>query len=387
MRIAQIIDTLDLLGGAQKMQVVLAQMVQDMDVDLTVLVLEDRSRGTKLPNMLKALNVDVHHYPAPKLLNLPRAWKLYKFLRQGNFDLVHTNLTHANIVGVFVAWLAGIPAVAGIRNAFYVQHRFYAIRSMLESFTLNVMADGIMAVGKATAEAQQARFPEKPIVAIPSSVALPKPISAEERIRSRAVLASNLDQPVIITVGNLIEQKGFADLIDGFSIVQQTYPEAQLAIVGDGELKEELQAQIESLELTDKVKLVGRREDVTNLLAASDIFVSSSHWEGLSNAILEAMAAGLPMVATAVADTPNVVVHGTGLLVPPKRPTALAKAISTLLANPDMQRDLGKHAKLHVAQHHNPFQWAGQMLNLYRTILQNGDIKHSKFLAVERSKS
>lgn len=370
MRVVQIIDTLDLLGGAQKMQVALAEEVQGMDISLTVLTLEGESQGTALPVLLESFGADVHYFPAPKLLNPRRFWKLYRFLRNGRFDLAHTNLTYANIVGVFAAWLAGIPTVAGLRNAFHNKRRFHTIRTLFEGFTLSVMANKIMAVGQATADAHQARFPQKPIVAVPNSVVLPEPVSLTERTARRATLLDRPDRPLIITVGRLTEQKGYADLLEAFAIVQKNQADSRLIIAGDGELYTNLKEQIKSLGLEGKVKLLGRRNDVPHLLAASDIFVSSSHWEGLSNAILEAMATGLPVVATAVADTPNVVVPGTGLLVLPQQPQELANAISTLLNNPAQREEFGRQARLHVDCQHNPTLWAEQMLNLYKTVLK-----------------
>lgn len=387
MRVVQIIDTLDLLGGAQKMQVAFAEAVEGMDIDLTVLTLEKESEGTALPSLLESYGVDVHYFPARKLLSPGRFWQLFKFLHSGHFDIAHTNLTYANIVGVFAAWLAGIPTIAGLRNAFNQRRRFHTIRALLESFTLKFLVRKIMAVGAATAEAHQARFPKKPIVPVPNSVVLPEPVSAAERAAIRATLLDHPERPLLISVGRLTPQKGYIDLLNAFALVQQSHAESRLIIVGDGELHGALKDQIEALGLGDSAQLLGRREDVPRLLAASDIFVSSSHWEGLSNAILEAMAAGLPLVATAVADTPNIVVPGTGLIVPPQQPNELATAMLTLLENPAQREAFGQQARLFVDRQHNPARWAKQMINLYQSVLENGRTGRKNSFAVERSES
>lgn len=158
-------------------------------------------------------------------------------------------------------------------------------------------------------------------------------------------------------------------MLTAFASVRQQHPDAALLIAGTGNLHDELAAQISRLDLTNHAWLLGPRNDVPDLLAASDIFVSSSHWEGLSNALLEAMAAGLPIVATNNSDTPRVVVEGTGLLVPAKEPTQLANALRTLLDNPEQRCALGQAAREHMAEAYSLDRWAAQMLALWESAL------------------
>ena len=111
--------------------------------------------------------------------------------------------------------------------------------------------------------------------------------------------------------------------------VQEHIPTVQLLLVGDGELRGDLEAQTRSLGLSEIVTFAGHRADIPEILATLDLFVLPSLWEGMLNAVLEAMAAGLPVVATAVGGTAEVVVDGvTGLLVTPRDPDALANAIN-----------------------------------------------------------
>ena len=114
-----------------------------------------------------------------------------------------------------------------------------------------------------------------------------------------------------------------------------------------------------------RVILLGVRNDVPRLLAAGDIFVSASHWEGLPVAVLEAMAVGLPVVATSVGDVPDVVVPGTGLIVPPHQPAALATTIRTLLDDPEQGRQLGMAGRAHVVRNYAIEAWADKLLKLY----------------------
>ena len=159
-------------------------------------------------------------------------------------------------------------------------------------------------------------------------------------------------------------------MIDAFARVNQEFPEAALAIVGGGVLDVELQAQIENLGLQNDVVLVGRRNDVPRLLAASDVFVSASLWEGLPIVILEGMSAGLPIVATTVGDVPNVIDENTGVLVAPKQPEALAQAISQYLKDPSLVRKHGDAAKHQVELNFSPDAWANKITNLYQEVVE-----------------
>jgi len=132
------------------------------------------------------------------------------------------------------------------------------------------------------------------------------------------------------------------EFIRAMAQVRGTYPEAHGLIVGEVELDEETQALVRELGLQDHLTLLGRRSDMPEVLSAFDVFVLSSHDEGMSNAILEAMAMERAVVATDVGGTREVVRHdASGLLVPPKDPLALADAISTLLADPERARAMG----------------------------------------------
>ncbi|MCP4425739.1 MAG: glycosyltransferase, partial [Chloroflexi bacterium] len=187
-------------------------------------------------------------------------------------------------------------------------------------------------------------------------------------------LVGDTERPLLIAVGRLMAQKGYFDLIEAFDTVRHTVPNAALVIVGRGHLHDQMMADIQTRQLTDNIILLGARTDVPQLLAASDLYVSASHWEGLSNALLEAMAAGLPVVATSVNDTPNVVVAGTGQLVPSQTPAALADAICRYLTHPEARKQAGAAAKAHIAAQFNPAAWVRQMLTLYRSVLpQHGE--------------
>jgi glycosyltransferase involved in cell wall biosynthesis len=147
-------------------------------------------------------------------------------------------------------------------------------------------------------------------------------------------------RPRLVTVGRLKAPKDFATLVRAFAALPSNSFEA--LIVGDGPERPVVEAEVERLGLGRAVRLLGERQDVPALLAGSDVFVLSSASEGLPLSVEEAMAAGLPVVASAVGGVPEVVVEGeTGFLVPPGDVDRLAAALGRLLADPSLRRRMG----------------------------------------------
>jgi len=175
---------------------------------------------------------------------------------------------------------------------------------------------------------------------------------------------------LVVTVGRLTEQKGHCYLIDAATSVVSLHPDTHFLFIGDGELRGELQRQAQQAGLSENVHFLGIRKDVPDLLAAADLFVLPSLWEGLSVALLEAMAAGKPIVATAVSGTTQAMTHGeTGLIVPSCDSRALADAINQLLSDPAQAQALGQAAKQHVVANYSAQKQAHEHLALYRRLL------------------
>lgn len=367
MRVLQMIDSLHLVGGVQHLQVLFARSLQGSGIELTV-VSQRQDENSPLPERLRAYGARVVSIPG-KLGNPDTFRRIYQFVRQGDFDIIHTHMMHSNILGGLAGWLAGVPVVSSIHNSVISHKRWHTLRFGLETFALRRFADRVMAVGQTTAEAHKERLRGIDIRVIPNAVEILPPLTSEERLAARTELMGDPNRRMIISVGRLTEQKGYPDLLDAFRQVHPAFPEAFLVIAGSGKQAQELEEMVRRFGLQDAVRLTGAREDVPRLLAASDLFVSSSLWEGLPKVILEAMAAGLPLVATSVGDTPNVVQEEFGLLVPPGQPVQLAQAICSLLSNPERMRSWGKAAREYARLHHSAEQWAQQVIGLYEEVL------------------
>lgn len=366
MRVLQIIDTL-LTGGAERLQVTFAEAVRARDVQLTVVSL--RSGDSPIPALLESLGVTVHMMPAPKLFYPPRLRQLWGLLRREQFDVIHSHLAYANILAALLGRLTSIPVVASLHNTVVSEPGVNPAQTSLETAALRFGARRVIAVGNAVAEAHRERLKGKAIDIIPNAVQEIPPLSDAERAALRAEITGDAARPLLISVGRLWPQKGYGDLLTAFAQVHRAYPSAALAVVGTGILYDELAAQIAALGLQGHVFLLGMRSDVPALLAASDLYVNASHWEGLPVAVLEAMSAGLAVAATAVGDVPHAVIEGTGVLVPPQNPALLAEAICKLLSQPDCMHAMGAAAKAHVSRRYGVDTWADQILQLYQTVI------------------
>jgi glycosyltransferase involved in cell wall biosynthesis len=175
---------------------------------------------------------------------------------------------------------------------------------------------------------------------------------------------------LIATVGRLVEAKGHRYLIESAKPVLSRFPDAHFLIIGDGELRTELERQAAQLEVAEHVHFLGTRKEVAGLLAAADLFVLPSLWEGLPMALLEAMAAAKPIVSTAVAGTDETIISGqTGLVVPPRDSLALAEGISHLLREPAEAQAMGQAARRLVEASFSARKNASEHVRLYRRLL------------------
>lgn len=357
MRIAHLIDGL-YIGGADRLLVTFAETASAHSIEPTVIPLRIYS-GTPYVDQLRAAKTRVVEFRGRNLVDPVRFARLVAFLRRERFDVLHTHLTYAIILGSLAGRLTGTPVVATLHNT--QPDRWLR----LESFALRYGAGHVIADGIEIARAYQTRLPNKTIEVVLNVASGATSITPEERLMLRSQMAGDPNRTVLIAVGRLAPQKGYDDLLVAVHHLQEKHPSIVLAIAGIGELGDRLTTRIAELGLQNSVKLLGARNDVPRLLEASDIFVSSSHWEGLPVAVLEAMSAGLPIVATNVGDVPQVITPETGLIVPPHQPLRLAEALNTLCSDSKLRARLGASARNYVTQHHNPNAWLDQIAAVY----------------------
>lgn len=378
MRLVQILDTLQ-VGGAQKMQIFLAQSLRPLGIDLTVISLSDDA-DPALVAQLKATGVQIVTFPFPRLFSPLSFFQLVLYLRREKFDLLHAYLSYSNIVGSLAGRLSGTPVIASLRNASYDRQK-YSSRTKIEDFSLKFLADRVLANGNVVGEVARIRSGKTPVDVIVNAVDLIPPLGEDERNALRLELVGGMHRPLLLSVGRLTSEKGFFDLLDAFKIVHLVRPTATLVIAGGGMLKEEkdLVAHLTELDLQNDVFLLGSRNDVPRLLAAADVYVNSSLREGTPVSVLEAMAAGLPIIATAVGENPFLLSREAGILVPPGQPEKLAAAIIFLLDSPQKRIELGSAARIRIKENYERTTWSRSLLSLYGEVIPEAKEYLAKF--------
>ncbi len=217
---------------------------------------------------------------------------------------------------------------------------------------------------------RDAGTPDQRIRRIPDAVDL-NHVRVSGRPPSRASAASR--SPTVVTVGHLSPEKGHRVLVEGWPTVLARVPGARLWIAGAGPERGELETLVQRLSLAASVRLLGFCEDVGDLLAGADVFVMPSLEEGLGTAVLEAMAMGLPVVASRTGGLPEVVGDGiTGVLVPPGEPLPLADAVVRLLQDREASARMGAAGRRRAAAQFSAEGMATGYLGLYRELVHAG---------------
>jgi glycosyltransferase involved in cell wall biosynthesis len=212
---------------------------------------------------------------------------------------------------------------------------------------------------------------------IPNGVTIPPPRTPKRRLGARKALGEihsdlQLDAPapLVIYTGRLHEAKGLNDLLAAWSLIAPSHPTARLWLVGEGPQREDLMETIIARGLTMSVRLPGAFDNVEEMLDAADAFVLPSYVEGMSLSLLEAMAAGLPVIATDIpANRALVENKTTGLLVPPRDPAALAAALRRVLEHHELAQQLGQSARCRVAAEFSLETTAARHLELFEEVI------------------
>ncbi len=298
-------------------------------------------------------------------LDLRSVLALRRELKRSAPDLVHLHTGRATWLGGIAAWSAGIPAITTRRMDRRVSR---GLRTKLVYGTFVRRAAAISpAVTRCLLEGG---VDATRIRVIPSSVDPSRIVVKRSRADVRAELGAAAEDVVLVALGTLVERKGLDVLVDAMSRLAGKDVHPRLWIAGHGDMRDALQRQIDSAGLSERVRLLGRREDVGDLLGAADVFVLPSRAEGLGVAALEAMGAGLPVIASRVGGLAEAVVDGrTGTLVPPGDAVALAEALARAVRDPDERSSMGRAGRERVASSFLPDQMVEAYEKLYAEVL------------------
>ncbi|MCW2919504.1 MAG: hypothetical protein JWN52_7572 [Actinomycetia bacterium] len=354
------------LGGAEKQVVLLARGLRARGVDTTVLVM---FAGGPREDALRAAGVPVVHLGFRRRTAgwgmLPSAlmafFRLVGHLRRMRPDVLHAFLIHSYVVAAPAARLAGVPVlVAGRRSLGDFKQGRRLVLALERAATR--ATDHLIANAEAVAAdaRRQEGFAQDKITVVYNGL----PDSAFD-LAPPAVLATDL--PVVLCVANFRPYKGHWYLLDAIARLRAEALPCTLVLVGDGPGRTDLEQFAERLGLD--VRFLGVRTDVEKLLARADAVVLASLHEGMSNAVMEAMAAGLPIVATEVGGTGELL-RGRGVLVPPADPGALADGLERVLTDPAFAEDLGRRARSWSQAHLRVDSMVDQHIRIYRDLLE-----------------
>jgi glycosyltransferase involved in cell wall biosynthesis/predicted Ser/Thr protein kinase len=356
------------LGGAENAMFMLLESLDRAAWEPTLL-LDDAPGVEPLAERAAALGVPVR-LVAPLPLGLGGARRvpaLVRLLRQRRPDVFHAHMSSpvACKWALAAAVLARVPAVLGT-----VQVGEYEPPDRSAYWQLRALACGVdryLAVSGAIAAelVERLGWPAAKIEVSYNAVDVARAaVAAPPGLREQ--LGGSATRPLVLTPARLDAQKGHDVLLEAAAAV----PGARFAFAGEGPERGRLEALARELGLADRVLFLGRREDVPQLLAAADVFVLPSLYEGSSLAVLEAMAAGTPVVSSAIGGTDELVEDGeSGLLVPPGDSEALAAALRKLLGAPGLGRRLAARARERVAEDLTRERMAARVTGVYEELL------------------
>jgi glycosyltransferase involved in cell wall biosynthesis len=368
-RVLQLITSLE-RGGAENHLLALLTHADRQAFQLETAVL--CGEGELVP-VFREAGIPVHLLRSRTRFDPLALGRLVKLLRDGNFDILHSHLFRADIyAGLAVAQL-------GDRRPLVVSTRHNDDRFFLNPFVglihymVSAQQDLIIAISDHIARFTVARGVRDPGRVRRVYHGLEPPVTRaleREGQRIRAELGVGADDFLVGNVGRLALQKGQRHLIGAMPLLLQRVPRAHAVIAGGGDLEDYLCDLAEEAGVAERVHVLGPRKDVPALMHAIDVFAMPSIWEGFGLVLLEAMAAGRPIVASRVATIPEVVVDGeTGLLVPAGDPQALSDALADLADQPALAQQFGEAGRERLRRQFSIDKMVGDTELLYRELL------------------
>lgn len=381
-RILQLVRNLD-VGGAQEVVVTLASRLSSEGHEVIVGTLKDGPVRSEIQRAgIPVVVLEERRRPVTSPMGfLADMWRLRRritgLIDDHGIDIVQTHLLRS--VDFVVASLSRRVSVVWTfhnvnftlrrehlsRHGWLLTPKRVVYRTLYRAFARRVAA--IVAVSDEVGEVVDSYLGgAQRVTVIHNGVDTARFTDAAASPTLRDELRLQPDDRLMLMVGTFKEQKGHRHLIDAVARLHAGTRRLTVALVGDGPLRDSIARLVEEMNMTERVRFLGNRRDVPSLLATADYFVLPSLWEGLPMALLEAMAAGLPCLATRVSGSAAAIVPGvSGLLVPPGDADALADGIEYLLADDDRAAAMGAAARERVETRYSAVQQARTHLALF----------------------
>lgn len=353
--VAHFITDLD-VGGAEKQLSIILPYLQESFENHVICAI---GKGP-IAQTLEQKHIPVHYLDLSSR-NDPRVlFQLYRALKKLLPDVLITYLIYADITGRIIGRLTGVNKIicsqrSSLLERDYLRTLDKTTSNLVDVYTVQTRAHKHML-------SKRLRVPMQKFFVIPNAAEI---INRKKKIGRRKQLGFNDDDIIVTYVGHMKKGKGHNDLLLAASQISNLqFPISKsfhLLLVGDGVLRKQLEKEADTLGIKDNVYFPGKRDDVPELLAMSDIFVLPSHGEGMSNALLEAMAAGLPCVVSDIEVNKEIITDGgNGLLFKTKDVNDLSSQLQKLIMNADLRRQLGENTQEYARVNHNPQKIANQ---------------------------
>jgi glycosyltransferase involved in cell wall biosynthesis len=322
--------------------------------------------GSPLAERAAAAGVDVAEVRMRGEADFRAVWALRRIIRRGDFDIVHMHTSHAHALGCAAAALAR-------RGRTIVSRRvdFGVARNLFSGFKYRHGVNRFIAISEAIRQVLIAGGVDPDRIAVVHSGIDLGRFEEVPPNDFREELGIPPDAPIIGNVAHMTDHKGQRYLVAAMPHVLKAEPQARLIVVGDGELRGALEAQVGELDLGHAVTFTGFRTDVPQWLDLFDLFVMSSHLEGLCTSVLDALAMRTPVVVTHAGGLPEIVEHEThGLVVPAKDPPALAEGIVRLLRDRQLARRLAEAGRRRVEAKFSADSMVDGTLRVYHEVMR-----------------
>lgn len=359
-------------GGGSAVILTLARVAKSLGWTVDVLTTDAVFHEVLAREQIGILDLDVIWRDTRPMRDCIGLWRLYAFLRSHDYDIIHTHTSKGGFVGRLAARAARIPTVVHTVHGFAFHEESSRSALLLYSSLERLAAlfcEKIITVSefhRTRALGLGIAKPEK-IVAVPNGILENriKPRSHKKELRRSWGVSDK--ELVLLSTGRLSEQKGLEFLIRCVPFIRER-PDLRFKVViaGEGPLRERLERISEEVGVSGQVLFIGFQPDVGGLLAASDVVVLPSLWEGLSIALLEAMAAAKPIVTTLIGSNIEVTRNGqAAVLVPPKDPAALAEAVISLAVNPSLRASITAAARQIFLSQYTEARMASEYKRIY----------------------
>lgn len=354
------------IGGREK---VVIDMINNFNSDEFALSLCCLKGQGPMLEFLRPDKAKLHFLNKKKGLDYNLYLKIRNFLKEKKPVIVHTHNPGAFVYGSIGAKLANIPIIVNTEHGYgykiSIKKKFvekYLMKKIDKTITVSDDLRNKLSKNKEWARSK--------IVTIHNGINLQNFDSLLSKYALREALGFNKDEILIGNVARLALVKDHSTLINAFEIISKKFVNSKLIIVGEGELRGELEKKTRELCLNSRVYFLGERKDIKELLSIFDIFILSSLSEGISITLLEAMASEKPVIATNVGGNPEIVINEkTGILIPPLRPKSLSEAMEKLIVDKNFALRMGRAAREHARANFDIKIMSEKIKKLYEELL------------------